>query len=102
MSAAFAASTGSTVTSASACSRVTARYSASRSVSQSCSRAIRHAVPRDARSPSNRILSSVTRSWVRNASFSVRTPRRTSRSSICSASDRIGPGATSWWPGSTV
>ena len=43
--AALAASTVSIVTRASACNCVTARYSASSVVAQSCSRAIRHAVP---------------------------------------------------------
>ena len=56
---AVAARFGSTVIRASACSRVIARYSASLSVFQSCSRAIRHAVRRETLSPRERILISV-------------------------------------------
>ena len=55
---------------------------------------VRHATPRDTRSPRSRIFSSVTRSCTCSAARSVRSPRQTSRNSSCNASDRMVFGAT--------
>ena len=95
MASASEAKVGSTVTKASACRLVIAKYSASRRLSQSCSRAMFQAVLRETRSPSKRILVSVIRSCAFNASRSLRFPLRTSRSNNCSASLLIEFGATS-------
>lgn len=80
---------GSMVTRASACSRAIAWYSASRRESQSCSRASFHAVPRETLSPSSRIFSSVSLSWICRAAISKRWPWRTSHRTSCKASVRI-------------